>query len=207
MQKVLITGFEPFGGEMINPSYEAIKLIDQRFLDCELHILELPVAFYDSSRILIEKMHDLIPDIIIMVGQAGGRKEISVERVAINLDDTQTPDNKGVSPLDDPIALFGPNAYFSTLPCKQIVSALKDKHIPAGLSYSAGTYVCNHLFYNVMHDIHQMKQLHMKAGFIHVPYETSQTLQKQHLFSLDLNIIKEALHIVINTTLQSSHMI
>src|SRR5690606_36102831 len=106
-------------------------------LDCELHILEVPVVFYDSSRILIEKIHDLMPDIIIMVGQAGGRKEISVERVAINLDDTQTPDNKGVSPLDDAIALFGPNAYFSTLPCKQIVNALKDKHIPAGLSYSA----------------------------------------------------------------------
>lgn len=207
MLKALITGFEPFGGELINPSYEAIKLIDQRKTDCELHILELPVVFYDSSRIIIKKIHEILPDIIIMVGQAGGRKEISIERVAINLDDTHVPDNNGVSPLDDPIAVFGPNAYFSTLPCKHIVDALKEHHIPSGLSYSAGTYVCNHLFYSVMHEINQNHLLSIKAGFIHVPFEKSQTKDKSHLFSLDLDVIKEALEISIDITCKSFHMI
>lgn len=207
MKKVLITGFEPFGGETINPSYEAIKLIDSRILNCEIERLELPVAFYDSSRLLIETIHEYRPDLIIMVGQAGGRKEISVERIAVNLDDTQTPDNKGVAPLDDPIAVFGPNAYFSSLPCKQIVDALRVKHIPASLSYSAGTYVCNHLFYSVMHDLEQTTQKEIKAGFIHVPYETSQTIHKPHLFSLDLKVIKEALEIIIDVACQSFHII
>ena len=207
MIKVLITGFKPFGGEMINPSYEAIKALDRRILDCELYQLELPVVFYESSRIIIEKIHELIPDIIIMVGQAGGRKEISIERVAINLDDTTIPDQNGVAPYDDQISLFGPQAYFSTLPSKLILEALHEKHIPAGLSYSAGTYLCNHVFYSVLHDLDQMQFKHMKAGFIHVPYETSQTLYKPHRFSLDPKVIKEALEIIINVSCQSFHMI
>ena len=207
MIKVLITGFKPFGGEMINPSYEAIKALDRRILDCELYQLELPVVFYESSRIIIEKIHELIPDIIIMVGQAGGRKEISIERVAINLDDTTIPDQNGVAPYDDPISLFGPQAYFSTLPSKLILEALHKKHIPAGLSYCAGTYLCNHVFYSVLHDLDQMQFKHMKAGFIHVPYETSQTLYKPHRFSLDPKVIKEALEIIINVSCQSFHMI
>lgn len=203
MLRVLLTGFQPFGGESINPSYEAIKQLDIHRLPCELYVMELPVVFYEASRLIIDKMHEVDPDIIIMVGQAGGRKEISVERVAINLDDSSIPDDRGVSPQDDPISLFGPTAYFSTLPTKLIVSSLHEKHIPAKLSYSAGTYLCNHIFYSVMHelDVSQKNQVH--AGFIHVPYETSQTLYKQHHFSLDLNVITNAIETIVMSCCES----
>jgi pyroglutamyl-peptidase len=203
MIKLLITGFQPFGGETINPSFEAIKKLDPRVLPCELYSLELPVVYYESSKILIEKIKDLEPDIILMVGQAGGRKAISIERIAINLDDSLIPDAKGVSPMDDPISVFGPPAYFSTLPVKHLCQSLKDKHIPAELSYTAGTYICNHIFYSVMHELDVTKKTNVKAGFIHVPYETSQVHHKPHLFSLELEVIKEALEVIIIETIHS----
>lgn len=199
MKRILITGFEPFGGETINPSYEAIKKMNTHHLLCDIHMLELPVAFYDSSRIIIDKIHDLKPDVIVMVGQAGGRKEISIERVAINIDDSMTPDNKGVTPIDDPISIFGPHAYFSTLPIKSLLTSLKNANIPCHISNSAGTYVCNHIFYSVMHELDQQKNKNVMAGFIHVPYVTSQVLNKPDLFSLDQRVITQALEIIIQT--------
>lgn len=199
MKRILITGFEPFGGESINPSYEAIKKIDSHHLACEIHMLELPVVFYESSRIIIDKVHDLEPDVVVMVGQAGGRKEISIERVAINIDDSMTPDNKGVSPIDDPIAIFGPKAYFSTLPIKNIHAALKNAHIPCNISNTAGTYVCNHIFYSVMHELEQQKNKEVIAGFVHVPYETNQVINKPEFFSLHQKVITQALEIIIQT--------
>ncbi|MDO9628793.1 MAG: pyroglutamyl-peptidase I [Acholeplasmataceae bacterium] len=201
MKKVLITGFEPFGGEVINPSYEAIKNINRGNLDCELFILEVPTEFYVCSRIVIESIKKINPDIVILVGQAGGRKEISVERVAINLDDTNIPDNRGIKPIDNPISLFGESAYFSTLPIKRIVDELKKNYIPAGISNSAGTYVCNHLMYCVLHELKDKEFDHIQAGFIHVPYVLEQTKNKQNIFSLDLNVISNALEIIIQTTL------
>lgn len=201
MKKVLITGFEPFGGENINPSYEAIKNIDRSNLNCELFILEVPTEFYNSSKIVIETMHKLNPDVVILVGQAGGRKEISVERIAINIDDSIMPDNRGIKPIDNPISLFGEAAYFSSLPVKKIVSELKKNFIPASVSNSAGTYVCNHLMYNVLHEIKERELTHIQAGFIHVPYIPEQTINKQNLFSLDLNVITKALEIIIETTI------
>jgi pyroglutamyl-peptidase len=204
MLRVLITGFEPFGGESINPSYEAIKHINVHTLACELFTMELPVVFYDASKLIIQKIHEIEPDVIIMVGQAGGRKEVSVERVAINLDDSHIPDHHGVAPQDDPISVFGPSAYFSTLPTKMILKALQDDHIPAKLSYSAGTYLCNHIFYSVMHELDVNPNKNIRAGFIHVPFETSQTLYKAHQFSLDLSVITRALEVIIETCIQSS---
>lgn len=201
--RVLLTGFMPFGGETINPSYEALKLIPFHELPCECLTLELPVVYYVSSKILIETIHSFEPDIIIMVGQAGGRKEISIERVAINLDDSTTPDQKGVTPMDDPISVFGPAAYFSTLPVRKIRDQLKELHIPVNFSYSAGTYICNHLFYSCMHELNITQKHHVKAGFIHVPYTTSQTLLKNHVFSLDLNIITESLKTIILASITS----
>jgi len=201
MKKVLITGFEPFGGEIINPSYEAIKNINRSHLDCELFILEVPTEFYTSSKLVIETMHQIEPDIIILVGQAGGRKEISIERIAINIDDSNVPDNRGIKPIDNPISAFGENAYFSTLPIKNILEKLKNEFIPAGVSNSAGTYVCNHLLYSVLHEIKDRNLDQVQAGFIHVPYIPEQTYNKQNLFSLDLNIITKALEIIIQTTL------
>jgi pyroglutamyl-peptidase len=202
MKKVLITGFEPFGGELINPSYEAIKNINRRHLDCELFILEVPTEFYNSSKIVIETMHKIEPDVIILVGQAGGRKEISIERIAINIDDSNVGDNRGIKPIDNIISLFGESAYFSSLPIKKILEKLKDNFIPAGISNSAGTYVCNHLMYNILHEVKERGLDHIQAGFIHVPYIPEQTTNKQSLFSLDLNVITKALEIIIQTTLE-----
>ena len=201
MKKVLITGFEPFGGEQINPSYEAIKNINRSHLNCELFILEVPTEFYNSSKIVIETMHKIEPDVIILVGQAGGRKEISIERVAINIDDSNIGDNRGIKPIDNVISIFGENAYFSTLPIKTIVEKLRNNYIPAGISNSAGTYVCNHLMYNVLHELKERGLHQVQAGFIHVPYIPEQTINKQNLFSLDLNVITKALEIIIETTL------
>src|SRR3989339_156409 len=206
MIKILLTGFMPFGGEVINPSYEAIKKINAKHLNVELHLLELPVIYYESSHILIEKIKDLDPDVILMIGQAGGRKAISIERVAINLDDSKTPDAKGVTPMDDPISLFGPTAYFSTLPDKQIYHILSENHIPVELSYSAGIWFSLNIFYSVMHELDVSSKHHVKAGFIHVPYETSQTINKAHMFSLDLNVIRHALELIIDTVYQGLTM-
>lgn len=201
MKKVLITGFEPFGGELINPSFEAIKNINRSALDCELFILEVPTEFYNSSKIVIESMHKIEPDIVILVGQAGGRKEISIERVAINIDDSNMPDNLGIKPIDNPISIFGESTYFSSLPIKKIVSELKKNFIPAAVSNSAGTYVCNHLMYSVLHELKDRDLHQVLAGFIHVPYIPEQTINKQNLFSLDLDIITKALEIIIITSL------
>ncbi len=201
MKKVLITGFEPFGGERINPSFEAIKNLDRGNLNCELFILEVPTEFYTSSKIIIENIHNINPNVIIMVGQAGGRKEISIERIAINIDDSTIPDNRGIKPIDNPISLFGENAYFSTLPVKRIVEELKKYYIPVGISNSAGTYVCNHIMYSVLHEIKDRSLDSTRVGFVHVPYIPEQTINKQSIFSLDLSVITKALEIIINTSL------
>lgn len=203
MLRILLTGFQPFGGEMINPSMEAIKQLDLTTIPAEVHLCEVPVAFYDSSRYVIEKIHDIQPDIILMIGQAGGRKDISIERIAINMDDSSIPDNNGVLPKDDPISIFGESAYFSTLPIKSIVKEISNLHIPCHISNSAGTYVCNHLFYSVMHELHERNMIHVKAGFIHVPYARQQVIHKQHLFSLEMSLITLAIHTAIRTTIDS----
>jgi pyroglutamyl-peptidase len=199
MLRVLLTGFEPFGGEKINPSFEAIKRIDFQKLSCEAWVLELPVVFYESSKLIIERIHEIKPDIIIMVGQAGGRKEISIERIAINLDDSKVPDNKGVTPRQDPISVFGPVAYFSTLPIHAIQRELEDANIPCGISNSAGTYVCNHIFYSTMHELAQLHTSKLMAGFIHVPYTTDQVIDKPQAFSLPISDITKALEMIVET--------
>ncbi len=201
MIKILLSGFEPFGGESINPSFEAIKNIYLDDSTIELHKIELPVLFDISAQKLLEKIRLVSPDIIIMVGQAGGRKSISIERVAINIDDSETPDNGGLKPLDRIISSFGLPAYFSTLPIKEIVANIEKAHIPVSVSNSAGTYVCNHIMYHVLHELISTDQPQIKAGFIHVPYIKEQTIHKQHFFSLDLKIIEQAIKIAIETTI------
>jgi len=204
MKKILITGFEPFDGETINPSYEAIKNIKSVYLEGHVVKLQVPTAFYVSSKLIIEKIHEIAPDIIIMVGQAGGRKGISIERIAINIDDSELPDNRGIKPLDNPISLLGKNALFSTLPIKKIEQRLKSLGIPVHISNTAGTYVCNHVFYSVLHELEINSSLsHIIAGFIHVPYIKEQTKFKQHLFALDLDIITHSLEEIIQTCLDS----
>jgi len=188
--KILITAFEPFGGEKVNPALEAMKLLPDMIGKSQILKLELPTIFSKS----IEKVWQYIdvhkPDIIISLGQAGGRACISVERVAINVDDASIPDNYGNMPLDRPIFEDGENAYFSNLPIKNMVDAIKKAGIPAKISNTAGTYVCNHVMYGVLYKIHK-ENLDMKAGFIHVPYMPQQVINKPESPSMSLeNIVK-----------------
>lgn len=199
--KILLTGFDPFGGESINPAYEVVKRINDNINGAEIIKLEVPTVFYDSIARTIEKIEEIKPDFVINIGQAGGRSEISIERVAINIDDARIPDNKGQQPIDSPINPTGKSAYFATLPIKAIAQSIRDKKIPANVSDSAGTYVCNHLMYGVLDYIYQ-KNLPIQAGFIHIPFLMEQVLDKPKTASMDLNTLVIAIETAIQTAVQ-----
>jgi pyroglutamyl-peptidase len=170
IKTVLLTGFEPFNGATINPAWEAVRALEgwqgEHF---RVEVRQLPCVFGDAIEDIAAMIDELHPDVVIAVGQAGGRPEISVERVAINVDDAAIRDNGGGQPVDAAIAPDGPAAYFSSLPIKAIVRALRERGLVAGVSQTAGTFVCNHVFYGLMH--HAARQaLTIKAGFIHVPF-------------------------------------
>ena len=183
--KILLTAFTPFDGESINPALEAMKLLPDKIGQLEVLKLEVPTVFGKSARLVLESIEQEKPDYVLSIGQAGGRAEITPERIAINIDDAGIPDNEGNQPVDQPIYLDGENAYFSTLPVKAMVEAIKKEGLPASLSNSAGTYVCNHLMYSVLYYI-QINALPIKAGFIHVPYIPEQTVNKKDKASLSL---------------------
>ena len=147
--RVLLTGFTPFGGETVNPALEAVKRV--RCPETELRILEVPTVFGDSARLVTAEMDAFRPDVVLCVGQAAGRSAVTPERVAINVDDARIPDNAGQQPVDAPIVPGGPAAYFATAPVKDMVRAIREAGVPSELSNSAGTYVCNHLLYCVLH--------------------------------------------------------
>lgn len=167
MKKVLITGFEPFGGDSINPALEAVKRLEEVAIDGGVIVTcHVPVTRYDSINAVIEAIEAYQPECVITVGQAAGRAAITPERIAINVDDFRIPDNGGNQPIDEPIVTEGPDAYFTTLPIKRIVQTLQDKGIPCQVSNSAGTFVCNHLFYGVQHYLNNKPVRH---GFVHIP--------------------------------------
>ena len=190
--KILLTAFTPFDGESINPALEAMKLLPDKIGNLAVLKLEVPTVFGKSAKLAIEKIEREKPDFVLSIGQAGGRAEITPERIAINIDDARIPDNEGNQPVDRPIYLDGENAYFSTLPVKAMVEAIKKEGLPAALSNSAGTYVCNHLLYSVLYFI-QINALPIKAGFIHVPYIPEQTVEKKDKPSLALSEIVRGL--------------
>ena len=198
--KVLVTGFEPFGGEKVNPALEAIKLLPKEINGAQVVVRELPTVFRKSLDVLFSEIEKENPDVVICVGQAGGRFAISVERVAINVDDARIPDNEGNQPIDQPIFPDGENAYFSTLPIKRIVEAIKKEKIPAEVSNTAGTYVCNHVMYGVLYYASK-KRPHMKAGFIHVPYLFEQVVDKKNTPAMGLNEIVKALTVAIEQSI------
>ncbi len=200
MMKVLVTGFEPFGGESINPALESIKKLDDEILGVKIVKLELPTVFKKSIDKLGEALEREKPDITICVGQAGGRDKISIERVAINIEDAGIPDNEGNQPIDEPIFSNGNTAYFSTLPIKAIVKAMKENNVPAEISNTAGTYVCNHIMYGLLYNIDK-KYPNMKGGFIHIPYIPEQVLNKYKAPSMSLDYIVKGLTIAIETTI------
>ncbi|WP_346839488.1 pyroglutamyl-peptidase I [Microbulbifer sp. SAOS-129_SWC] len=165
--KILLTGFEPFGGEAINPSWEAVKTL-HGYRDA-VETLELPCVFDLCLEQLGHKVRALAPDVILAIGQAGGRSAISLEKVAINLNEARIPDNADRQPIDTPVVPGGPAAYFSRLPLKRLAAGLRDRGIPAELSYTAGTFVCNHLFYGASHLAEALPQ-RPRVGFVHIPY-------------------------------------
>ena len=175
--KLLLTAFTPFGGESINPALEAVKEIKDKISNLDIIKLEVPTVFNKSIQTVIDAMEKEKPDFVLCVGQAGGRAGITPERVAINIDDARIPDNDGNQPIDEVIFEDGENAYFSNLPIKAIVEAVKKEGLPAGISNSAGTYVCNHLMYGVLHFI-EKNNSKIRGGFIHVPFIREQVLNK-----------------------------
>jgi pyroglutamyl-peptidase len=199
--KLLITAFEPFGGEEINPSLEAVRQIDNAdFSNVFVQTAELPVDRYRAVDNALELLRVNRPDVVIMLGEAGGRYKINPERVAINVDDFRIPDNAGNQPKDEPIIKGGPAAYFSTLPIRAIAERLNKSNIPAAISNTAGAYLCNRLFYSVMHAIN-VERLDAKAGFIHLPYLHDQAVNKYWDFpSMSKETIVEAVQLAIEVS-------
>lgn len=201
MNRVLLTGFEPFGGESINPSFDAVKRLGTEGMDgVVLETLQVPCVFDIVIDMLTVTMRRFKPGVVICVGQAGGSAAVGVERVAINLDDAHMPDNAGRQPVDIPIVADGPAAYFSTLPIKAIVAALHAVGIPAEVSQSAGTYVCNHLFYGLAHLI-ATEFSGVRGGFIHVPYLPEQAARQRGAPSMSLDTVVRALQVAIGSTI------
>lgn len=175
-RKILLTGFEPFGGQEINSSWQAVQLAAGTLRDAGnvVHAVELPCIFGTSAAALRMALDEAGPDLVLAVGQAGGRARLSLERVAVNVDDARIPDNAGNKPVDTPVVEGGPAAYFSTLPIKSCLQELTGRAIAAEVSQTAGTYVCNHVFYTLMHEL--QRDVHSKAvgGFVHIPYAPEQ---------------------------------
>ncbi|MGM9636631.1 MAG: pyroglutamyl-peptidase I [Eubacteriales bacterium] len=203
MNKVLLTGFSPFGGESVNPSFEAVKGLPDRIGDFELVKVELPVAYQRMDTMVQELIALHRPDGIISVGQAAGRKAITPELIAINLMHGRSADNDGVICRNRPVIPDDPAAYFSTLPVFDMVDALTKAGYPAELSTTAGTYVCNTLMYCLLY---RTKGSQVPAGFIHVPCLPSQTVGRCHLPSMELERITCALEICIKILLQNPNI-
>ncbi len=200
---VLLTGFEPFGGEAVNPSALAtLELAGETVRDRKIVSAILPCIFGQSVLELKSLVDEIQPELVICVGQAGGRAGINVERIAINLDDADMPDNAGAQPVDQAISKEGPAAYWSTLPSKSIVQELAAHGILGVVSHSAGTFVCNHVFYRLMQTLQNRPGV--RGGFVHVPFLPDQARrhsQKSGPPSMPLEQIVEGLRIAATTSL------
>jgi len=203
--RILLTGFEPFGGESVNPSWEIARALAG--WQCEGHVVRsvrLSCVFGDALQELDAALREHAPALVVCLGQAGGRPEISIERVAINVDDARIPDNLGRQPVDDAIVGEGPAAYFSTLPIKALAHDLRAAGIAASVSNTAGTFVCNHVFYALMHRLASVPALAgTRGGFIHVPYTPEQAAGRPGVPSMALATqvegVREALRSALRT--------
>ncbi|WP_109126291.1 pyroglutamyl-peptidase I [Dyella sp. C11] len=194
--RILLTGFTPFGNDDINPSWEAVRALDGKTLGGH-HVVArlLPTAFADSERELTLAIDDVRPSILLGVGQAGGRSKLSIERVAINVQDARIPDNAGEQPIDEAVVVDGPAAYFSTLPIKAMLKAILAEGLPAEISNTAGTFVCNHVAYVMLHLAERHRDL--RAGFIHIPYLPSQAARFPNAPSMAKDDVVRALSIAL----------
>lgn len=190
MKKLLITGFDPFGGENVNPSWEAVTILPNSINEYSLTKALLPVVFGEATRSVLRIAQDLQPDVILCIGQAGGRNAITPELVGINLRHAPIPDNNGNQPKDEPIVVGGKTAYFSTLPVRNIAEAIHAVGIPAQVSYSAGAYVCNDLLYSLLA---RYENSDTRVGFIHIPFCEEQNKQP----SMSLELIVKGLTVAI----------
>lgn len=190
MRKLLITGFEPFGDDEINPSWDAVARLPDIIKEYKLEKLLLPVTFGEAAKIVIQTAERISPDAILCIGQAGGRDAVTPELVGINLRYASIPDNSGYQPKDEPISAGAAAAYFSTLPMRKITSAISEAKISARLSYSAGSYVCNDLLYTLLSHFADSE---IRVGFVHIPYSTEQNKQP----CMDINEIIRALTIAV----------
>lgn len=183
--KILITGFDPFGEDRINPSSEVLALLPKEIAGATIVTHELPTVFGESAKRLKQCIRKELPDAVLCIGQAGGRVGLTPERVAINQDDARIPDNQGQQPIDTSIQPDGQAAYFSTLPIKAMVKAIQDIGLSAAVSNTAGTFVCNHIMYQALY-MAEKEFPQMKAGFMHIPYLPEQVVDKREVPSLEL---------------------
>lgn len=194
---ILIAGFEPFGSETQNPALLAVNSLPDTIGNHTIHKAQLPVVYHESWQVLHKEIDRVKPKYVIVVGQAGGRPCITIERDAINVDDTDTlADNKGNLPKDAPIVEGGPHGYFTNLPFRSMIASIKNGGLPAAVSNDAGTFVCNHIFYQLMHYIYEGHH-DMYGGFIHVPFVTEQVVSKPAQPSQPLCQITRALELAI----------
>lgn len=194
--KILVTGFNPFGGEPINPAWEAVKKLPDTIEGATIYKTEIPTVFGKSAEVVATKMQELQPDVVLNIGQAGGRFAISPERVAINVDDARIPDNEGQQPIDEVIQKDGQPAYFTQLPIKAMVASIKEAGIPGVVSNTAGTFVCNHIMYQVQYMI-EKEYPNCKGGFIHVPFIPEQVVEKAGQPALSITDIATGLEAAI----------
>lgn len=198
--KILVTGFEPFGGESRNPSAEVMERLPDIIGGAEIVKLILPVVRGKSSDAVKRAVEEHRPDVVLSIGQAGGRAAVSVERVAVNLDDYRIADNEGNQPVNEPVVSGGPDGYFCTVPVKQMVEAIQKAGIPAAQSLSAGTFVCNHLMYATLHFLAEYAP-NTKFGFIHIPYLPEQVADKPGMPSMSLELSTKAVEAAISAIL------
>ena len=194
--KALVTGFEPFGGEPVNPAQRAVEGLATRLGDIEIITQILPVSFARALPLLEAAILETAPAIVLCLGEAGGRCELSLERVAINLDDARIPDNDGRQPIDCPVTAGGPAAYFASLPVKAAAAALCDAGLPAVVSHSAGTFVCNHVFYGLLQFAATCRPAPL-CGFLHLPYLPEQAARHPGMPSMALADILRGIAVVL----------
>ena len=197
--KALVTGFDAFGGDKLNPSTLAIRRLKRRMAGLTVQAVELPTSYGRSAIVLREAILKQRPDIVLGVGQAGGRSELCLERVAINVQDARIRDNDGKQPIDKPVVKDGPAAHFATLPIKACVAELRKAGLPAAVSNTAGTFVCNHIFFALM-DIAAAHPIPMKAGFLHVPYAPEQVARLGAAPSMAIADIARGIEIILRVS-------
>jgi pyroglutamyl-peptidase len=197
---LLLTGFEPFGSEVVNPSIRVAQALQGRRIGgVQVVAVQLPCVFGRALEVLTAALDHSAPQLVLALGQAGGRVDLSLERVAINVDDARMADNAGAQPIDEPVQRDGPAAYFSTLPIKAMVAAVRAAGLPASISQSAGTFVCNHVFYGLMHRLQSRPGV--RGGFMHLPLLSEQAARRGGMASLPLDAMVDGVQVALKAAI------